>query len=239
MEFDILIEKFDGLATRLQKLSNQAFISRKDGLIWGSLGTILAVSIGLFPKWVSYLSFLGFAAEGYNIYTYYTKHRNEQVVIANELMKCIIALHEYCNSLKSQIAAFRDATPPETPKQDKKIDENKSSQDIIIQDSRTQGSSEILSKDEITMLLGTFQKLEHAAHAFEGKASKFVINELEDTLGQANLEFVDYDDSTKDYYYVEYANIEGIKYSSKAIISTIGKNHFFIYGKVFLPKAKE
>ncbi len=97
----------------------------------------------------------------------------------------------------------------------------------------------VLSNDEIKMLLESFQKLEHAAHAFDEKAAKYVLDETEDTLGQVNLKFVDYDEDTKEYYYIEYANIDKIKYASKAIVATDPNNSTYIYGKVFLPRVTE
>jgi hypothetical protein len=95
--------------------------------------------------------------------------------------------------------------------------------------------NEILKGDFIT-LLQTLQTLDISSSKFGESCHKYMRNEAEEAALMCEMRFVDYLESTKDCYNVEYVtNRNEIFYVKRAIIR-ISDNQIVLKGKVFLPK---
>lgn len=84
-------------------------------------------------------------------------------------------------------------------------------------------------------IVETLQRLEMYSRGSENEFNKVVRNEVEEAVKACGLEFVGYADEYKSCYRVERANVNEIKYGSRAIVSPTDKQ-LLIKGKVFLPK---
>lgn len=233
MELETFILKFENLYNRFLNLSRQGICSKSDGLIIGSLGAILAVSIGLFPKWVSYVSLAALLGEGYAVYQKACKRKNEQYALIQEFADCLKQLSSYCADFRNQASKIKEQIDATAKVEDDTIKEDSTN-------ARSERQEDSSFVDSFETLLVSFQRLEHASHAFGEKAASYVSKELEDALDQCGLEFVEYSDDTKKLYYVEYANVSEPKYALKAISSAeTNLEGIKVFGRIFLPKVDE
>lgn len=223
-----LIQKIDDLI--VEKSSTEVTLLKKKSIneiVLCGLCGLLALSIGLFPKWVSLL-ILGTIVV--DIVLTWLKHRSQT---ANQLVTNTVLPLKEMRRLAAEIPSLIDSRNEEIEKQLEEISQLK--KDIKRLSEKTQTSAYEVLTGRFKLLLETMQLLDITTQDFGEKCHTYIRKEIEKAVRKSGFRFEDYSEEMADCYEVEKAgNITSVDYVTRALLSN-SNNKVFLKGQIYIP----
>ena len=216
MKIDTLNLIISDIESELKKYSKECLISKTEGILFGSMGAFLALSILVLPRWASLIIYFVFVGLCYFIYYKWAKKSTSDKNLRNYISNNLTKLKNACYEFEEKEEIPTIVNPTSSPMNSDSLPQN------------------------ISSIVLPLQRLENTSICFGEKYHSIVYEELTRVLRKYQLEFIEYSEETKDCYDYEEADINEITYASLAIVK---KNRnlenrvspIILKGKVFIP----
>lgn len=220
---DLIIEKSSTKATSPKGKSINEFV------LYG-LGVLLAVSIGLFPKWVSLL-ILGIVVIDMAL-IWLKRHKSPTVNCPDN--NVLLSLREI-KSLAVKTSLLTDSKNAEIMTQANTISQLKEELRQLKNEKPLVFPDEVLA-GRFKLLLETMQLLDVATQDFGKECHTYVRKEIEKAARKSGFRFEDYSEEMADCYEVEKTGnkITTVDYVTRALLSN-SNNKVFLRGQVYIP----
>lgn len=218
MKIDDLIQRISDIESDLRKISEKYVISNSDGIMLGTMGAFLALSIAEFPRWVSFAGLVALTGKCYHVFYKWKNTNLEYDKIRRSIVFNLSELKKACRELEVNATIMSEPDPKSSILEDKE-----------------------LLPQNISSIIAPLQRLENTSTNFGDDFHKIVRDEIERVLRKYKLEFLDYSEETKECYDVEEADIDEISYASIAVVKKNRSDEdrespIILKGKVFTPK---
>jgi len=216
MKVDYLIKEISDIESELKKISKSHVISQTDGIVLGTMGAFLVLSIAEFPRWISFAGLVAIAGKCFHIFNKWKSADNELKIVRKTIAKNLLNLRNICSELEKA---------PEIK-------------------TNISGANEDVLPTNISSIILPLQRLENTSTVFGDKFHGIVREEIDRVLRKYKLEFIEYSNDTKDCYDTEEADIDDISYASVAVVKKnrsidSRESPIILKGKVFIPKNKD
>lgn len=211
MKIDSLVQKVSDIESELKKISETYVIDKTDAIVLSTMGAFLALSIAEFPRWISFVGLAALMGKCYHVFYKWKNAKNELGTIQQAITRNLSDLIKICREMAAEAQKEITADPTENLPQN------------------------------ISYIIKPLQRLENTALAFGKEYHGIVHDEIVRVLQEYRLEFLNYDENTKDCYDTETADIDEITYASVAVVKqkrSRNDRDIVLKGKVFIPKNK-